>query len=138
MDTVFVVSHYVEYDISDKNALAQEELGRYRDYVFKMAFPKPSDFSLKLRLYYGATYENQVNGMYSFVPAKQYHNEQTQGFPRIPLKDMDYITNNLNAAPRISEANDDDVKVLWNIVRELTTKHGCVEGLKFTVNGLEL
>ncbi len=128
LDTVFVVSEYIEYDISDPNALS--ELGSYRDFVFKMAFPQPSDYSLKLRLYKGATFSNPFNGMYSFSPAKIWEN-QKMGFPRIPLKDMNYITNNLNAAPKISCASLDEIKDFWKKIVEITRENCCVEGVEF-------
>lgn len=128
LDTVFVVSEYIEYDISDPNALS--ELGTYRDFVFKMAFPQPSDYSLNLRLYKGATFKNQINGMYSFSPAKIWKNQE-MGFPRIPLKDMDYITNNLNAAPKISNVSLDEIKGFWNKIVEVTRNNDCVEGVEF-------
>lgn len=129
LDTVFVVSDYIEYDISDPNALLH--LGEYRDFVYKMAFRQPSDFSLKLRLYIGATFKNSFEGMYSFCPAKIWKN-QDMGFPRIPLKDMDYITNNLNAAPRINEVSIDCVKSFWNKLFDLINIYNCVPGVEFS------
>ena len=130
LDTVFVVSDYIEYDISDPNALAKANLGNYRDYVFKMEFPKPKEFSLKLRLYFGASFENQVEGMYSFSPAKVWNN-QYSSFPRIAIKDLKYITNNLNAAPKISDVSTEDIKKFWNDIRDLSRENGCVEGVRF-------
>lgn len=130
LDTVFVVSNYIEYDISDPNSLSDAGLGIYRDYAFKMAFPNPSDFSLKLRLYKGATFQNPVDGMYSFSPAKVWANQDI-GFPRISLSNMDYITNNLNAAPKVTNASTIEVVNFWNQIREITKKCGCVEGVKF-------
>lgn len=129
LDTVFVVSEFIEYDISDPNALS--ELGVYRDFVFKMAFPQPSDYSLKLRLYKGATFKNTVEGMYSFSPAKIWENQKV-GFPRISLKDMDYITNNLNAAPKISNVSMNEIKGFWNKIVEITKNNDCVEGVEFS------
>jgi hypothetical protein len=128
LDTVFVVSEHIKYDISDPNALL--DLGNYRDFVFKMAFPQPSDYSLKLRLYKGASFENSVEKMYSFSPAKKWVNQQSS-FARVPLKDMDYITNNLNAAPKITDASIVEVKVFWNKIVEISRRNGCVEGVKF-------
>jgi hypothetical protein len=129
LDTVFVVSEFIEYDTSDPNALSN--LGIYKDSVFKMAFPKPTDFSLKLRLYKGANFQNTVEGMYSFSPAKIWDNQQS-GFPRIPLRDMDYITNNLNSAPKTTEASLVEVKAFWNKIIEISRTNGCVEGVKFS------
>lgn len=135
LDTVFVVSEYIEYDISDANALA--DLGAYRDFVFKKAFPTPAEYSLKLRLYKGANFQNPFEGMYSFSPAKIWNNQQS-GFPRIPLKNMDFITNNLNAAPKITDASFDEVKNFWNKIVEISRENGCVEGVKFSYEELKM
>lgn len=131
LDTVFVVSNYLEYDISDPNALANDSLGAYRNYVFKMAFPNPANFSLKLRLYFGATFQNSIEGMYSYSPSQLWNN-QTEGFPRVALRDMDFITNNLNAAPKVTEVSMRTVIEFWKRVREISRENGCVEGIKFT------
>lgn len=130
LDTVFVVSDFIEYDISDPNALNGIGLGNYRDYVFKMAFPVHSSYSLKLRLYLGATFNNPYKRMYSFAPSKLWKDE-TKGFPRIKLKDIKYVTNNLNAAPKFSEDSIEDIYIFWNEIRDIIKKQGCVEGVKF-------
>lgn len=128
LDTVFVVSNFVEYDISDANALTS--MGNYREIVFKMAFPSPADFSLTLRLYIGATYNNPCNGMYSFVPARVWNNNKS-GFPRIKLKGMDYLTNNLNSTPKITNLSINKIGEFWNLIRKVTEEQGCVEGVRF-------
>jgi hypothetical protein len=130
LDTVFVVSDYIEYDISDPNALDIERIGNYRNVVYKMAFPKPLNYSLKLRLYFGATYEKPFEGMYSFAPSKVWENNN-QGFPRVQLKDTDHLTNNLNTAPRITEPSIETVKAFWQKIKAFSKEQGCVEGVKF-------
>jgi hypothetical protein len=131
LDTVFVVSDYLEYDISDPNALMNISLGAYRNYVFRMSFPNPADFSLKLRLYFGATIQNPIEGMYSYSPAQLWNN-QSMGFPRVPLKNIEFITNNLNAAPKITEASIEVVVNFWELIRDISRTNGCLEGIKFT------
>ncbi len=131
LDTIFVISDYIEYDPSDPNALNNYNIDNYKDIVYKMAFPKPLDFSLKLRLYIGATIENPIEGMYSFSPAKVYKNEP-HGFKRLKLKNLPYITNNLNAAPKRTFLKDiTEVKIIWEEIREKCKKEGLVEGIKF-------
>ena len=134
LDTVFVVADYIEYNTHDVNAL--DEIKRidydYRNLVFKKAIPF-GETPMKLRLYFGATYDNQIDGMYSFSPAKAWDN-QNSGFPRLQLKDMEFITNNLNAAPKITETSPKDVKAFWEKIKALSIKHGCVEGVRFHYN----
>lgn len=131
LDTIFVVSDFIEYDPSDPYALNLESLGNYRDIVFKMAFPNPLNYSLKLRLYFGATYKNPVDGMYSFVPSKIFK-DNNQGFPRVRLQDINYLTNNLNAAPRFTSFSSiEEVKNFWEKIRNISREQGCVEGVVF-------
>ena len=129
-DTVFVVGDYIEYDISDPNTLDIEGIRDFRNIAFKMAFPKPSDYSLKLRLYFGATYENPFEGMYSFIPSKVWE-ENNKGFPRIELKNINYLTNNLNSAPKITKLLPNDVKAFWQLIRNISREQGYVEGVRF-------
>ena len=128
LDTVFVVSDFIEYNLSDPCALTDQ--GDYYNYNFKLALNLFKKEPLKLRLYIGASYSSPYEGMYSFSPAKIW-NHENHGFPRIALKDMHYITNNLNAAPRITEIKLEDVKDFWKEIVNLTREAGCVEGVKF-------
>lgn len=132
LDTVFIVSDYFEYDTSDENALCECSFGRYRDFVFKMAFPQPLDYSLKLRLYFGASFDNTIDGMYSLVPSVVYKNAARCGFSRVPLSDMKYISNNLNAAPKYSDVTNGEIINFWNELRQVIKNHGCVEGVRFS------
>jgi hypothetical protein len=130
LDTVFVVGDYLEYDVSDPAPLSLPELRDYHTAVFQMAFPNPTKNSLKLRLYFGATYDNPFEGMYSFSPA-QVFNGQSQGFPRVALKDLPYLTNNLNAAPKISGVSIDQSTIFWEEIRTISREQGCVEGVHY-------
>jgi hypothetical protein len=78
-------SDFIDYDFSD--ALSNRDLDFYNRTVFKLAFPRPTASSMKLRLYFGAAYENST---------KIYSNSDI-GFPRVALKDIPFLTNNLNA-----------------------------------------
>jgi hypothetical protein len=130
LDTVFIVSDFIEYDIADPNALINANLGNYRNYVFKMAFPDPASFSLKLRLYIGATFQEPFQGMYSFSPSKIWENQQA-GFPRIGLKNMEYLTDNLNAAPKVTEVSLENIFKFWQKIQTIIKTRGCVEGVGF-------
>jgi hypothetical protein len=131
LDTVFIVSSYIDYDTSNPDALINEKLGDYRDFVFKMAFPKPTKQARTLRLYKGATFDNKYEGMYSFSPALVWGKQKREGFPRIALKDMDFITNNLNSAPKITEVPIKQITECWKKIRKITKEQGCVEGVSF-------
>lgn len=136
LDTVFVVGSYLEYRPCDPASLPQHPSisPDYLKAVFRMAFAGknpdiPSD--LKLRLYLGATCANPENGMYSFAPARV-AGKTEQGFPRVALKDLPYLTNNLNSAPKSTDAAAPAILQFWQEIRDISRKHGCVKGVSFT------
>jgi hypothetical protein len=135
LDTVFVVADYLEYSPSNPAKLPKHSSvsDDYLKAVFRMAFPKldpdiPSN--LTLRLYFGATASKRVNGMYSFAPARL-AGPDAEGFSRVPLKNLPYLTNNLNSAPRVTNTSNTEVFQAWKQVRDLSRKHGCLEGVRF-------
>jgi len=136
LDTVFVISHYIEYDSSDSDPITEPSLKKYIDLSLKMAFPNPTKNSIKMRLYFGATYQNRVNEMYSFSPSKLY-NGLNSGFPRLALKDLNYLTNNLNAAPKVTECSNEVIKSFWNEIVKISRSNGFVEGVSFNFNNLQ-
>ena len=93
-----------------------------------------------LRCYSGATPEQNVNGMYSFVPCKRYE-DGTTGFERLKIHMQDLskfnqngrelITNNLNAAPKITEIEDTKAVEIWNRIRNIVKEQRLLEGVSF-------
>jgi len=135
LDTVFVVADYLEYSPSDPAKLPKHPAvtDDYLKASLRMAFPQSDSeisSSLKLRLYIGATASNPVSGMYSFAPSRL-AGQTAEGFSRVPLKNLPYITNNLNSAPRAMNASDTEVFQAWKHVRDISRKHGCLEGVRF-------
>lgn len=130
IDTVFVVADYLEYDTRNADALIDDRVPDiYREIVYKMAFPEPTVVSLKLRLYFGATYANPLNGMYSFAPAKPY-TRGAEGFPRIQIRDKPYITDNLSQGYKTTPMRTlAESYSVWSEVRELSRRAGCVEAI---------
>ena len=140
LDTVFVVSKCYGYSSSDRNALIDllNNKGITEDYyqaVFKMAFSSETACSklktLNLCLYFGATYDNPIKGMYSFSPAKLYNGKKI-GFPRIKqFKYKTYIEPKLPQGFKITEVGLDEIKDFWEKIREISRESCCVEGIKF-------
>lgn len=129
LDTVFVVGGYVDYDTSKPETLLKDPRvsKTYYNNVCQMGLPLEN--SLQLRLYFGATYQDNKE-FYSFSPAKSY-NDNEVGFPRIKLKDLDYITNNLNSSPKSKIVNIKDVATFWKQIRDISRDQGCVEAVQF-------
>ena len=130
LDTVFVVGDYVEYSPSDPASLPNHRLitPDYRKASFHVAFPSKKTEThpgLKLRLYFGATFSNPENGMYSFSPARVAGNA-AEGFCRVPLKNLPYLTNNLNCAPKYTKTTPSEMFTIWKEIRDISRSHGCV------------
>lgn len=139
LDTVFVIADWIEYSPSDLASLRahQEVSGLYDQLVVSKAFPKQLRHTTRLRFYRGATYQNQVEGMYSFSPARV-GSSSPSGFPRVRLSNLHFLTNNLNSAPKYTPAKPDpaflaQVKLAWLTVRDETRRQGCVEGVRFSL-----
>jgi hypothetical protein len=91
IDTIFVVktaNHY--YSLDDINKL---NLGKYPDIVTQFITDKNNkiDPSHGLTLYTGATFDDPIDGMYSFVPAKVYNGCEI-GFSRFYMPDEFFNT----------------------------------------------
>lgn len=164
VDTVFVVGDYKEYDSTNyKKQLKGFTPELYAEIVgigntveddgeTALSQPvcgscggscTPSSYTTvepTLRCYSGATPEQNVNGMYSFVPCKRYE-DGTTGFERLKIRMSDLskfnqngrelITNNLNAAPKITEIEDATAVEIWNQLRSIVKEQGLLEGVSF-------
>ena len=140
LDTVFVIKSYVDYHPANPESLKKHPLisADFLKASFYPAFPKSNPAlpsALKLRLYFGGTFENpSANGMYSFAPAK-IKGKTAEGFARVPLKNLPHITNHLKQGYKgtsglgISAA---EALNYWQKIRDISRKHGCVEGVRFT------
>ncbi|HEX6182519.1 MAG TPA: hypothetical protein VFZ44_01325, partial [Pyrinomonadaceae bacterium] len=80
----------------------------------------PSNSSLSWRLYFGATYENPLAGMFSFFPCLKYE-EGGMGFarPRVSMKGL--ISDKLNQKYKLTVVESlHGVKALWDeVVRQV-------------------
>lgn len=137
LDTVFVVADWIDYSPSDLDALRKNPgVSRlYDDLVISKAFPTARKESATLRLYRGATHAEPFEGMYSFAPARE-SSKSPGGFPRVRLEDLDFVTNNLNSAPRYTPQERGtgkiaDVRDAWKEVRKRSREQGCLEGVSF-------
>jgi hypothetical protein len=117
LDTVFVIADKVEITKKDYPAFkdfSDEKYEYFRNSVLEKIFERKSkrlgnyyviDDSKKFIIYKGATYDCPVNGMYSFVPCKNYSNNQNEyAFGKVVLiedqfKDIMNVTLNSAATP---------------------------------------
>lgn len=167
LDTVFVVSETrIKYTLTDFKPLAGiREYDKYKR-VFLDTFatccnpnkkvPKKIACSINCDavkvqrikgntnfVYYeGATFDNPVEGMYSFVPAQLYSNNKN-GFPKLRIKleknDFTGLQNNIKKIPNnqnrnitlVTDSGINDVKAIWEKIKELTEKAGLVPAVQF-------
>jgi len=88
IDTVFVVNEFESYTVSLINKF--ENLGIFYQIVLKtFQNTKCNSSQGEKVLYTGATYDQKVNGMFSFVPSIKYEGEKI-GFPRVIMPDKFY------------------------------------------------
>lgn len=143
LDTVFVVGRSIPYNPAKPENLPSDPLvdPDFLKASFHTALPVTDcevTADLKLRLYLGATIDNPVNGMYSFSPAKVLKGTP-EGFSRVRLREKDinlpghsnFLTNNLNSAPKKSVITAAEARALWESVLFKCRDHGCVPGVRF-------
>lgn len=127
LDTVFVVSECKKYNPHQyKNHLRGFVPSNYGE-IMGFDHWKSND---ELICYKGATFKDPVDGMYSFVPCKQA--TETTGFPRVILtqEDLDFISENLNAAPKYTDIGEDSKKI-WDEIYNILKRKGYKIGVNF-------
>jgi hypothetical protein len=146
LDTVFVVADYVIYDPANwAKSLKVPSIisAHYRDVVVRHAF-RSDHPSVEYRLYKGATFQDRVEGMYSFSPARCCDGGPV-GFPRLRIRNQDLprglasdtnrnlLTNNLRQSARISLLPDlKSAAKIWRNVRAAVRESKMVEGIRFS------
>ena len=144
LDTVFVVSEYKDYHVKSY----QKDLRGFMPphYGEIMVFHAWQD-NPQLTCYHGATYANQVNGMFSFVPCKSREpNDPSVGFKRPFLESSMFngivkspaqvITDNLNSTPRhfnntkYVAFSPSVAKQVWDIVKQQVVRQGLSLGVR--------
>lgn len=117
LDTVFVVNDWVEFNSKEdfEKIIDTRICEGYQDICIRFIDKQP----IARRLYFGATYKNQVNGMYSFVPCKESGDDF--GFERPVIELQDRVNPNRNRGFKPSEIKSiDEAKCLWeNITRQV-------------------
>jgi len=151
IDTIFVIKSSKEYYVPLDDSL--KNMGLYFDIVLNMACHEEENIEyIKRRLYFGATFDKQINGMYSYVPAMKYEGKKT-GFSRIVMPDDFYEDKNkklnkyfskwskekgiiheenFTGAKITSNVKDEDIKCFWDYLKEIIPKD-LVLGINFEI-----
>jgi hypothetical protein len=105
IDTIFVVKTANPYfSLDDINKM---NLGNYPDVVTQFITDENDKVGLHIGniLYTGATFDDQVHNMYSFVPAKVFYGEEI-GFPRFFMPDNFYTSSFTEYFQRFEKRED--------------------------------
>lgn len=140
VDTVFVVDKGISFNQNNYKLLPTP-----CDFEEIMGFNENGCWngnSYNTICYFGASYNNPVNGMYSFVPCHK-KEDVVVGFPRLRLNASIInglvgnvvVNKNLNASPKCTMmASMNESKVLWDIISGLADKQGFLKGFDFKYN----
>jgi len=143
LDTVFVVDKFIEYNAENFISKLKDKVSKnYFEITIKSAYSGTIEKQVianekpEVRCCFGASINNKVNGMYSFVPCKEFKND-TIGFERVKItsSDFDFISNNLNAAPKLNVTTNIEMnKERWNKLKQIVEKQGFLIGVNFNFN----
>lgn len=143
LDTVFVVDKFIEYNEENFVSKLQGKVSEnYFEITIKSAYSGTIEKQVidnekpQVRCYFGASFNNKIHGMYSFVPCKEFKNN-TIGFERVKITndDFDFITNNLNAAPKMNTTLSINENILrWEKLKKIINKQGFIDGVHFNFN----
>lgn len=122
LDTVLVVAGHMDYTVDNyRDVLAgqvpPEYIGISLDPIAHEANLRGPSSPRTFRLYFGATKEHPVNGMYSYFPCRPYKENEAAGFPRPTIRRAGVITDNLTQGQRFNPQSDPAVvKAIWDDV----------------------
>lgn len=138
LDTLFIVRDYFDYDTNHPTTLHTRVPNTFLDVTLtQLKNKKNSDLkksscggnNISLRLYFGATYNKPLDGIFSFFPCKPY-SESSNGFARPIIRIPDIITDNLKQGFRKTErVSFDEIKPIWVKVVDQVTKQGLNLGI---------
>lgn len=138
LDTVFVVAGWIEHSrVNYRKRLSESVQETYKHVtispLYKEAFDEKRSLpviGLELwRLYFGATYENPLNGMFSFFPCLPYEDGK-EGFARPSVRITDIISDKLPQFFKLNPQKSlDKVRALWSDVKKQVEEQGLKLGV---------
>lgn len=139
LDTVFVVDDWIDHNRSNyKERLADAVPDVYKNVTISPWYQESfaerkscirANTSESWRLYFGASYEHPLNGMFSFFPCQPYEQGE-KGFARPHISIRGVITDNLSQGKRLNPQKSlQDVNALWNEVAKQVEEQGLMLGV---------
>ncbi len=128
IDTVFVVDHWIDYSVDTRDHVRDHVSPTYYDATLARV-----SAGWSYRLYFGATIDRPVRGMYSFFPCLPY-TEQPRGFARPTIQLDGVITDTLTQGKRLNQGCSlDRAATLWRQVRDQVEVQGLCIGVATTL-----
>jgi hypothetical protein len=142
LDTVLVVASWTDHDMRTfRDEVTNTIHPIYRDATFQPIYGNRTSCvpgkagsapeGVTFRLYFGATIENSVEGMFSYFPCAK-ADSKPRGFarPRIHGIPMEAITNGLMMGKRKTEVGSvSEMKIVWDGVRAQVEAQGLALGV---------
>ncbi len=143
LDTVFIVSHWIDHDRTNYKELLRGKVSdTYAAVTLSPWYQSdsadespgcghgcPTVVDRSYRLYFGATYENQVDGMFSFFPCLPY-SQGMKGFERPTIRLEGVITDHLQQGKKFTYHSTTDTAILWEQVRQQVIESGLLPGVQ--------
>jgi hypothetical protein len=125
VDTVFVVAWYVDHSFRDHEDLLREVVNdEYRTVTLGPWYAE-GDGEMSFRLYLGATPNDPVEGMFSFVPCVPADGDVDPRFPRPEIRIPGAITSHLRQGKKITKIEQlQGIATLWREVVHQTERQG--------------
>lgn len=129
LDTVFVVASKERYNLAAIGRLAADNAFRV---CTLESLVTPTNLGYDFTLYRGATYEAQVEGMFSFVPCRRADSAKRR-FARPAISLPSFVNPNLSMGAKGAKVavSPQVVRTQWQSVREQALAAGCDLGVRF-------
>jgi hypothetical protein len=130
LDTLFIVDRHIDHTRSDYRRVLNGEISPvYKSATIEPWYTGQVPQDKSHRLYFGATYELPVEGMFSFFPCLPAR-EAPKGFPRPEIVLPQVVTPNLYQGKRLNPQPDvEAVRGLWHLVVEQVRNQGLALGV---------
>jgi hypothetical protein len=130
VDTVFVVADHVDHRNGREEELLAAVSDTYRTVTVEPWYRGTLPPGQSHRLYFGATREEPVGGIFSFFPCRRL-GEGEEAFSRPAIRLPGYITSHLTQGKKITrDLSVSEVAELWREVIAQVEGQGCVLGVR--------
>lgn len=131
VDTLFVVADHIDHTADDRSSQLEQISATYRAVTIEPWYSAPKvPHEQSHRLYFGATPDQPMDGMFSFFPCKPLE-DRNRGFARPDLQIPCYVTPNLYQGRKVAkDLEPPKLRDLWRDVVRQVEAQGLVLGVR--------